>query len=119
MRYPGERPARPAPANAIEEEREMRKLMLIGAALAAGALGLNQALAQQAQQAAEEDMKVTGMVTEADEETKEITIEDQKFVMPEESGGASMFPQVGAEITVFYREEGGQNVITRIGQAQD
>jgi Cu/Ag efflux protein CusF len=99
----------------------MRKRMLIGAALVAGALGLNQAWAQQqdAGQAAEEDMQATGMVTEADEQTKEITIEDEKFVMPEESGGASMFPQVGAEITVFYREEGGQKVITRIGQAQD
>ena len=101
----------------------MRKLMLIGAALAFGAFGLNQALAQQTQQqggqAAEEDMKVTGMVTEADQQTKEITIEDQKFVMPEEGGGASLFPQVGAEVTVFYREEGGQKVITRIGQAQN
>jgi hypothetical protein len=99
----------------------MRKLMLVGAALAVGAFGLNQTLAQQAQQqgGAEEDMKITGMVTEADQDTKEITIEDQKFVMPEEGGGASLFPQVGAEVTVFYREEGGQKVITRIGQAQD
>jgi hypothetical protein len=97
----------------------MRKLMLIGAALAVGAFGLNQTLAQQKQQGgAEEDMKVTGMVTEADQETKEITIEDQKFVMPEEGGGASLFPQVGAEVTLFYREEGGQKVITRIGQAE-
>ena len=95
----------------------MRKLMLIGAALAVGAFGLNQTLAQQG--GAEEDMKVTGTVTEADQETKEITIEDEKFVMPEEGGGASLFPQVGAEITVFYREEGGQKVITRIGQAQN
>ena len=102
----------------------MRKLMLIGAVLAAGAFGLDETLAQQTQQqsagqAAEEDMKVTGMVTEADEQTKEITIEDQKFVMPEEGGGASMFPQVGAEVTVFYRQEGGQKVITRIGQAEE
>jgi hypothetical protein len=94
----------------------MRKLMLIGAALAVGAFGLNQTLAQQG---AEEDMKVTGTVTEADQDTKEITIEDQKFVMPEEGGGASLFPQVGAEVTLFYREEGGQKVITRIGQAQN
>lgn len=101
----------------------MRKLMLIGAALAVGAFGLNETLAQQVQQqgdqqGAEEDMKVTGMVTEADQQTKEITIEDQKFVMPEEGGGASLFPQVGAEVTVFYREEDGQKVITRIGQAE-
>jgi hypothetical protein len=59
-------------------------------------------------------MTVTGMVTEADQETKEIT-----FVVPEEGGGASLFPQVGAEVTVFYEEQGGgKNVITRIGQAQ-
>jgi hypothetical protein len=38
--------------------------------------------------------------------------------MPEEGGGASLFPQVGAEVTVFYEEQGGKNVITRIGQAQ-
>jgi hypothetical protein len=51
----------------------MRKLVLIGAALAVGAFGLNQTLAQQTQQqgGAEEDMKITGMVTEADQETKE------------------------------------------------
>lgn len=100
----------------------MRKLMLVAAALAVGAFGPDQALAQQAQQqgsgqAAEEGMKVTGMVTEADQETKEITIEDEKFIMPD-GGGASVFPQVGAEVTLYYREEGGQKVITRIGQAE-
>jgi hypothetical protein len=106
------------------EEREMRKLMLIGAALTVGALGLSQTLAQQVQQPsneqeAQEGMKVTGMVTEADEQTKEITIENQKFVMPAEGGGAALFPQVGAEVTVFYRQEDGKNVITRIGQAEE
>jgi hypothetical protein len=35
-----------------------------------------------------------------------------------QDGGASLFPQVGAEVTVFYEEQGGKNVITRIGQAQ-
>jgi hypothetical protein len=39
--------------------------------------------------------------------------------MPEESGGASLFPQTGAEITLYYEEQGGQKVITRIGQAQE
>jgi hypothetical protein len=106
----------------------MRKLMLIGAALAVGAFGLNQTVAQQvqqqgdeqaAEQAAEEGMKVTGLVTEADQQTKEITIEDETFVMPDAAGGASVFPQVGAEVTVFYREEDGQKVITRIGQAEE
>jgi hypothetical protein len=108
IRYPASGRRNGRRPTATEEEREMRKLMLIGAALTVGALGLNQGLAEQQQgseQAAEEDMKVTGMVTEADQETKEISIEDQKFIMPEEGGGASVFPQVGAEVTVFYREE--------------
>ena len=94
----------------------MRKLMLIAAALAAGAIGLNGAAAQQTQQqGSAEEMKVTGMVTEADQQTKEITINDKTFVMPEEGGGAALFPQVGAEVTVFYEEQDGKNVITRIG----
>ena len=112
----------------------MRKITLVAAALAAGALTLPYAAAQdvqhppgeeeegtdsqQVQQEATDEMKVTGMVTEADQEAKEITIGDKTFVMPEEGGGASLFPQVGAEVTVFYEEQGGKNVITRIGQAQ-
>ena len=101
----------------------MRKLMLSAAALAAGAVGLNGVAAQQtqqqgSQQGSAEEMKVTGMVTEADQQTKEITIGDKTFIMPEEGGGAAMFPQVGAEVTVFYEEQDGKNVITRIGQAQ-
>jgi hypothetical protein len=35
-----------------------------------------------------------------------------------EQAGTAMFPQVGAEVTVFYEEQAGKNVITRIGQAQ-
>ena len=97
----------------------MRKLMLTAAALAAGAIGLNHAAAQQTQEQATEDMKATGMVTEADKTTNEITIGDKTFVMPDEAGGASLWPQVGAEVTVFYEEQDGKNVITRIGQAQE
>jgi hypothetical protein len=70
------------------------------------------------QQAAADEMKVTGMATEADETTKEIKIGDKTFVMPDQADGASMFPQVGAEVTVFYEQQDGKNVITRIGQAQ-
>jgi hypothetical protein len=99
---------------------EMRKLILTVALLAGGAFALDGAAAQQAQgQSSEEEMKVTGMVTEADQDTKEIQIEDETYVMPEESGGASLFPQVGAEVTLFYTEEDGKKVITRIGQAQE
>jgi hypothetical protein len=97
----------------------MRKIMLVAAALTAGAVGLNQTAAQQSQQqGAQEEMKVTGMVTEADEQTNEIKIGDKTFVTPYKAGGASMFPQVGAEATVLYEQQDGKNVITRIGQAQ-
>jgi hypothetical protein len=95
----------------------MRRLMLMAVALAAGAVGLNQAAAQQTQQQGTGEMKVTGMVTEADQQTKEITIGDKTFVMSDQAGTA-MFPQVGAEVTVFYEEQDDKNVITRIGQAQ-
>ena len=60
---------------------------------------------------------VTGMVTAADPQTQKISIEDQTFVM-KEGGGAALFPQVGSEVTLSYKEDGGQKVITRIGQKQ-
>jgi hypothetical protein len=97
------------------EEIQMHKVIL-AALLALGALSLQEAAAQQTKQQATEDMKVTGMVTEADQQTREITIEDQTYVMPPQE---ALFPQVGAEITLFYREEGGQKLVTRIGQKQD
>jgi hypothetical protein len=100
--------------------------MLMAAALAAGALALNGAAAQQTQQDQQaqqteegaDGMKVTGMVTDVDKDANEITIDGKNYIMSDTGGGAAMMPQVGAEITLFYREEGGQNLITRIGQAQ-
>jgi hypothetical protein len=100
------------------EKSKMQKVIL-ATLLALGTLSLQEGAAQQAQQPAAEDMKVTGLVTEADQQTHEITIDDQTYVMPEEGGGASLFPQVGAEITLFYKEEGGQKIITRIGQKEE
>jgi hypothetical protein len=92
----------------------MRRLLFILVALAA--LALHEATAQQDQQQTPNgEMEVTGIVTEADEETREITINDQTFVMPE-GGGAALFPAAGDEITLFYRQEGDQKVVTRIGQ---
>ena len=55
------------------------------------------------------------MVTAADPQTQKITIDDQSYVMPKEGGGAALFPQVGSEVALFYKEEGGQKMITRIG----
>jgi hypothetical protein len=109
--------------------------MLLATALAAGTLTVPYAAAQDVQHppgeeegtdsqqvqqegSGEEGTQVTGLVTSADPQTQEITIEDQTYVMPKEGGGAALFPQVGSEVTLFYREEGGQKVITRIGQKQ-
>jgi hypothetical protein len=120
---------------ASDQEMEMHKAMLLATAVAAGALALPYAAAQdvahppaekegtdsqQVQQkgSGEEGTQVTGMVTAVDPQTQKITIEDQTFVMPKEGGGAALFPQVGSEVTLSYKEEGGQKVITRIGQKQ-
>ena len=74
---------------------------------------------QQVQQqgSGEEGTEVTGMVTAADPQTQKITIEDPTFIM-KDGGGAALFPQVGSEVTLSYKEEGGQKVITRIGEKQ-
>jgi len=115
---------------------EMRKIPLVAAALAAGTLTLPYAAAQDVQHppggeegtdsqqtqqevSGEEGTQVTGLVTSADPQTHAITIGDKTFVMPDQGGGASLFPQVGAEVTLFYEEQGGKNVITRIGQAEE
>jgi hypothetical protein len=59
---------------------------------------------------------VTGKVTEADQQ-KQITVGDKTFAMSDQAGTA-MSPKVGAEVTVFYEEQDGKNVVTRIGNAQ-
>jgi hypothetical protein len=103
----------------------MRRIMLIAAALFAGAVGSSQTAAAQdvkpkvaatgEKQAAAEEMKVTGVVTKADEQTGQITVGDKTLVM---EGGEGEFPQVGGKVTAFYEIRDGKNVITRIGQAQ-
>ena len=87
-------------------------------------LALPAAAQQQEGQAGQEEpgamtgsgTEVTGVVTSADEQTHEIVINGQTYVMPEEGGGAALMPAEGDEVTLYYREEGGQKVITRIGQ---
>jgi Cu/Ag efflux protein CusF len=95
----------------------MRKPMLMMAALVGGALTLGGVQADEAKQASD-DAKATGMVTEVDKVTNEITIGEDTYILADSGGGAAMMPQVGAEVTVFYREEGDKKMITRIGQAQ-
>ena len=88
----------------------MHKAILLATTLAAGALASPSAAAQDVQhppaeeEAAdsqqvqqpgygEEGIQISGMVTSADPQTQEITIEDQTYVMPMEGGGAALFPQ--------------------------
>jgi hypothetical protein len=92
---------------------KMRKMTLVAAALAAGAVGISQFVYQ----AAAEEMKVTGIVTKADEQSQQITVGDKTFDMSDQAGTA-MFPQVGGKVTLSYEERNGKNVVTRIGQAQ-
>ncbi len=102
----------------------MRKLLIMSAALAAGALSLPAMAAQQSEQtstsqqsAANQGNEVTGTVTEVSKDKQQITVNGQKFRM-EMGGGAAMMPNVGDRITLYYQERDGQKTVTRIGQAQ-
>lgn len=96
----------------------MRKVTTAFVALAAGLFAMHGAVAQQAQQSESvEGTQVTGTVTEVDEDTQEITIDGKTFKVPEQSGTALM-PAVGDKVTLFYEEQGDQNLVTRIGQPQ-
>lgn len=97
----------------------MRRLMFVAAALVAGTFSLQAALAQETkQEGAEDEMSVTGTVTEVDDTTHEITVDGKTFNMPEQAGTA-MMPAVGDKVTLFYEEREGENLITRIGQPQE
>lgn len=96
----------------------MRNLMLACALLAVGAFSLHGALAQQTtQEGSEDEMQVTGTVTEIDEDTKVITIDGQDYSL-EGQAGTAMMPAVGDEVSLFYEKQGDQNMVTRIGQPQ-
>ena len=62
-----------------------------------------------------EEKSVTGTVTSAEAESGNIVIDGKTYVMPKQAGTA-MMPEPGNPVTLFYEEQGGQNVITRIGQ---
>ncbi len=106
----------------------MKRLLVMAALLAAGLVppagaqqqGQQDPTAQQQQQQGQQataasGTEVTGLVTAVDEQAHELVIDGQTYVMPEQSGTA-MLPAEGDEVTLFYREEGGRRVITRIGQ---
>ncbi len=105
----------------------MKRLVLTAALLAAGLVppagaqqqGQQDPAAQQQKQGQQattaSGTEVTGVVTSVDEQAHEIVIDGQTYVMPEQSGTA-LLPAEGDEVTLFYREEGGRRVITRIGQ---
>jgi hypothetical protein len=87
----------------------MRKLAMFG--LAAAILAGGSVLAA-------EGKSVTGTVSRADAESGQIVINDQTFIMPKQ-GGTAMMPEPGDSVTLYYEEQGGQMVVTRIGQPQN
>jgi opacity protein-like surface antigen len=98
----------------------MRKLLMMSAALAAGMLSLSGATSQaaqptqQSQKMAAKGMKVTGMVTAANLGKQQITVDGQTFKMAM-GGGETVWPQVGADVTLYYQNRNGQKTVTRIG----
>ena len=102
----------------------MCKLLIAAAGLAAGVLSLNGpaslAIGPEKggqQTAGNEGTKVTGTVMKVDQDTGEITIDDQTYQLLL-GAGAGLQPQVGAKVTAYYQEKGGKKTITRIGQPE-
>jgi hypothetical protein len=93
-----------------------RKACLASMAALVCACGLTLTLADAAP-ATSEAHKVTGTVEKIDDHTGRFVIDGQTFVMLQ-SGPLALEPQVGHKVTLFYEERNGQNVVTRIGQAQ-
>jgi hypothetical protein len=52
-----------------------------------------------------------------DQSRQEITIGDQTYHM-QLGAGAGLAPQVGTRVTAYYKQVGGQRIITRIGQTE-
>ncbi len=92
-------------------------LAALGLALPAAAQQQQEGQSAQQQSGAPADSgtEVTGIVTSVDDQTHELVIDGENYVMPEQSGTA-MMPAPGDKVTLFYEEQDGQKVITRIGQ---
>lgn len=97
----------------------MRRLMFATATLLAGALSAQGALADESETEAtsENEMSVTGTVTEVNEDTHVIEVDGKTFSLDDQAGTA-MMPAVGDKVTLFYEEQGDHNMVTRIGQPQ-
>jgi hypothetical protein len=93
----------------------MGRLTVFGVGLALGACAMGGGGGHADQQVMTSGEEVTGTVTTVDDQTHEITIGDETYVMSRQAG-TSMMPQVGDQVTLFYREEGDEKVVTRIGQ---
>ena len=93
----------------------MGRLTVFGVALALGACAIGGGGAQADQQARTSGEEVTGTVTAVNDQTDEVTVGGETYVMSRQAGTA-MMPQVGEEVTLFYREDGDEKVVTRIGQ---
>jgi len=95
----------------------MGRLTVLAVGLALGACAMGGGGEQADQQAMTSGEEITGTVTAVDDQTHEITIDDETYAMSQQAG-TSMMPQVGDQVTLFYREEGDEKVVTRIGQKQ-
>jgi Cu/Ag efflux protein CusF len=95
----------------------MGRLRVLAIGLALGACAMGGGGEQADQQAMTSGEEVTGTVTGVDDQTHEITVGDETYAMSQQAG-TSMMPQVGDQVTLFYREEGDEKVVTRIGQKQ-
>ena len=93
----------------------MGRFIVFGVGLALGACAMGGGGTQADQQATTSGEEVTGTVTAVNDQTDEVSIGGDTYVMSRQAG-TSMMPQVGDDVTLFYREEGDEKVVTRIGQ---
>jgi len=62
--------------------------------------------------------EVTGIVTQADKQARWIVVDGQTYVLSPKGGGDVGLPGAGEKVTLSYQEQGGQKVITKLGQAK-
>jgi len=60
--------------------------------------------------------QVTGIVTRVDRTNQTFTIDGQKYFVGT-TGGPGLLPEEGDTVGLTYRDENGQRLVTRIGQA--
>ena len=62
--------------------------------------------------------EVTGIVSQADKQAGWIIVDGQTYVLSQKGGGDVGMPAAGEKVTLAYKEQDGQKVITKLGQAK-